>query len=1521
MNFAVKGKRSLSIFMILALLLSCIGLSPAAASADADADQASSALATGNEKPIPEGHIRVHYNGEIKEKGLWLWDDVATPSEVWASDAIPFNDTDVDSYGPYVDVELASQAKKIGFLVVDRKTTAKEDGDKHLTIPSAAMNEVWIQVGSDTVYPYEPVNKDPNTVRIHYVRDDQNHSSYGLWLWKDVLIPSETIPLPFPKGATPFTTDKVDRYGAYIDVPLKPDAKQIGLLVVNKDERDGGDKMFSLLDRYDHLWIYEGDDKVYISPYKELPIALLSAQAVSDSKLLLGFTMTDDLDLEELKSGLSIEDKNGTKIAVENVQITGSKTAEVSLNLSPDDFPLSVAYSGRTVIATKGWKFIDEMYHYEGNDLGATYHDGSVTFKLWAPTASSVTANVYAKDDANQYIGSVDLNLGDKGVWSADVDPSEFNVSDLKGYFYQYQVTNDGVTKAVLDPYAKSMAAFTVQTTGQPGADGDTVGKAAIVDLAGTDPEGFDYAQIDGYKKREDAILWEIHVRDFTSDPAIEGDLNARWGSYAAFKDKLGYLKSLGVTHVQLLPVMAWYYGDETNMEERELEYSAQDNQFNWGYDPHNYFSPDGAYSEDPTDPELRIKELKGLIDAVHEAGMGVVLDVVYTHMAKPDFLNDIVPNYYAWQDADGKFVGTFTNNLATNHKMAEKLMIDSVKYWFEEYKIDGMRWDMMGDATYESVQNAYNEAIKINPNAIFTGEGWNTFSGNIADPTLEGKGATQAWMNKTDSVGVFSDEFRNELKSGYPNEGEPRFLTGGARDINVIFNNIKAQPSNTPSDDPGDILPYLEAHDNLTLHDIIAYTLKKDPAVPENELEIHKRLRLGNLMIMTSQGTAFLHAGQEYGRTKQWLADEAPEQKYHVMQDKNSNETVYFISDSFDSTDVINKIDWARATDAEQYPINNITAKFTAGLIELRKSTNAFRLGDMNLVNKNVTLIKAPEIAANDVAIAYKNASTDGTGDYYVFLNGDNKERTFTIGEDLTSGKVLVDNDEAGATGVKNASGFKLTSRSITLDPLTAVVINKKDSGNGTPVTPGTPSSGGSSYSGTGSSASVPANNSTSDALSKLIANLPKDDGKAAEAIIAALNEAGTVADVKAVDVKGTNVAAVDVAKLQTALNNVLKGLESVEKALVGNSKLLEKVKAGVSVNVKVADVSGTSVEVSMPADVLSKISQAGLAITIVTSDATVTIPANAMNVAGAKEIKLVKKLIGETEAQSVLNQAGIANQSLQSVSRMFGFAILLVDKDGNSSNVTSFNKNLDVSLQLSAQNLAKVADKRKAGVYHIAADGTLTFLGGKFNGQQIHFLTNHFSNFIVLDSTKTFGDTVGNWAKDYIEVLAARSITDGVSADQFAPNGTVTRGQMAVFLGRALNISEESLGGGFTDVSSSQHYAGYVNALKAAGIMNGYEDGTFRPDQAVTREEMVAIIMKAYNYATGETVAVESGSGAFKDIHLVSGYAVDSLKAAASLGIVEGNAGGNFEPKSLFTRAQMAKVLVKLMEKTGQF
>ncbi|WP_078549440.1 pullulanase [Litchfieldia alkalitelluris] len=995
---------------------------------------------------IPENTLRIHYqkaDNNYENLGLWLWNDVASPTANWPVGAAPFTAEQTDSYGAYVDVELIEGAQRVGFLVVDRTTGEKEGGDKGFAINSPDMNEIWIKEGTDEVFTYEPVELAENTVRIHYDRDDNNYENLGLWMWDDVTATFES----WPTSAIPFTAEQTDRYGAYVDVELKEDAQQIGFLVVNREtgEKEGGDKGFSLLQDYNRLWIKNGDDNVYISPYWETPTGIVSGEVLSDSKFLLAFTSTKGLTADDVQQSLSITDKDNNSVTIESVEITSDTSVVVHAPINLDNAPFNVTFQGRTVSAKAGWRLLDEMYSYDGNDLGATYNNGNVTLKLWAPTASDVTANFFDKDDASNQIGSIELELGEDGVWSTDVTPAELNVSDLRGYYYQYDVTNDGVTKQVLDPYAKSMAAFTVNTKGEAGPDGDTVGKAAIVDLSQTNPSGFNGANIEGYEKREDAIIWEVHVRDFTSDPSIEGDLNARWGTYSAFIDKLDYIKSLGVTHVQLLPVMAWYFGDETNMGQRELDYSAGGNEYNWGYDPHNYFTPDGAYSENPEDSELRIQELKELIDAIHDAGMGVVLDNVYTHMAKASFLNDIVPNYYAFQDANGNFIGGFGNNLATNHHMAEKLMIDSVKYWFEEFKIDGMRWDMMGDATYDSVQKAYDAAAEINPDALFIGEGWRTFGGQLADPSLQGMGADQDWMDQTDNVGVFSDEIRNELKSGFGSEGEPRFLTGGARDINLIFNNIKGQPTNTPADDPGDMVQYIAAHDNLPLYDVIAQSIKKDPAIPENDLEIHKRIRIGNAMILTSQGTAFIHAGQELGRTKQWKADGVPEQKYHALEDESGTVFGYFVHDSYDSSDAINMFDWEKATNADSYSVNNVTREYTTGLIELRRSSNAFRLGEMDLVNSNVTLIESPEITEQDLVIGYKNESTDGTGSYYVFVNADNQERTLTLSEDLTAYKVLVDSDEAGVEEVSEISGFELTENKLTMAPLTTVVIKNE--------------------------------------------------------------------------------------------------------------------------------------------------------------------------------------------------------------------------------------------------------------------------------------------------------------------------------------------------------------------------------------------------------------------------------------------------------------------------------------------
>ncbi|PKL43042.1 MAG: pullulanase [Candidatus Riflebacteria bacterium HGW-Riflebacteria-1] len=882
----------------------------------------------------------------------------------------------------------------------------------------------------------------PGHLRIHYQRSDGDYASFALWLWDEVKQPSAD----WPKGAQPFIAS--DSFGVYSDIALLDNAQQVGFLIVNlvSGEKEGGSKVVKLAENHSEIWVKEGDDNVYQSAELKINNDLLLATVMAAGRINTVFNSLAGLDNDSLTAKLSIVDANGAAVKIASLSINSELSqAEISANFTIEQLPVKVSCADKTIVSGLDWRLIDELYSYDGDDLGCKYAAGSATIKLWAPLASQAVLILFARDDQTRELGRLDMERGERGVWSSVVGAGNpHGLTDPRGCYYQFEVTNPGLSpKRVLDPYARSMAAVTVDAAGQSaGSSGDFVGRAAIVDVAAVGKKPVS-VEIAGFNKSSDAVIYEVHIRDFTSDPSIEKDLRHRWGSYRAFIDKLPYIKAMGVTHIQLLPVMAWYYGDETQMGQRELNYSAKNNNYNWGYDPQSYFSLDGAYSVNPNDAELRIVEFKELVDAIHQAGMGVVLDVVYTHMAQASFLNDIVPDYYFFRDARGSFLGDFGNNLATTRKMARKLMTDSVKHWFREYGIDGMRWDMMGDATYDAVQGAFAAAVAINRQALFIGEGWRTFKGHLEDPLLAGKAADQDWMDKTDDVGVFSDEFRNELKSGFGCEGDPMFLTGGARSIVGLFDNIKGQPSNIPARSPGNVVQYIEAHDNLPAYDVIAQSIKKDPEIAENDLEIHRRLRLGNLIVLTAQGIAFLHAGQEFGRSKQWKGQNTPEHKFHVFADADEKlfKHPYFIHDSYDSSDAINMFDWAKAVDAEKYAVNQITSQYTRGLIALRHSTDAFRLGSKELVDKNVLLISAPEILEKDLVIAYSCRATSGEV-YYVFVNADTRQRRLTLDLDLTGKKVLVDEKTAGTDPVVSPTGFSLASDSITLEPLTAVII-----------------------------------------------------------------------------------------------------------------------------------------------------------------------------------------------------------------------------------------------------------------------------------------------------------------------------------------------------------------------------------------------------------------------------------------------------------------------------------------------
>ena len=1014
------------------------------------------------EEPIEDNYFRIHVKKLPEEnkdsQGLWTWDDVEKPSENWPNGALSFKDAKKDNYGYYLDVKLkGEQAKKISFLI--NNTAGKNlTGDKSVEKLAPKMNEAWLDQ-DHKVFSYEP--QPAGTIRVNYYRTDGNYDKKSLWYWGDVKNPSSG---EWPNGTDFMATGK---YGRYIDIPLKDTAKDLGFLLLDRKKQGDDVKIrkedykFTDLKNHSQIFLKDDDETIYTNPYYVHDIRMTGAQHVGTSSIESSFSTLVGAKKEDILKHSNITNHLGNKVTITDVTIDeAGKKVTYSGDFSDTKHPYTVSYNSDKFTTKTSWRLKDETYSYDGK-LGAELKEEGkqVDLTLWSPSADKVSVVVYDKNDPEKVVGTVALEKGERGTWKQTLDSTnKLGITDFTGYYYQYQIERQGKTVLALDPYAKSLAAWNSDDAKID--DAHKVAKAAFVDPAKLGPQDLTYGKIRNFKSREDAVIYEAHVRDFTSDPAIAKDLTKPFGTFEAFIEKLDYLKDLGVTHIQLLPVLSYYFVNELKNHERLSDYASSNSNYNWGYDPQNYFSLTGMYSSDPKNPEKRIAEFKNLINEIHKRGMGAILDVVYNHTAKVDIFEDLEPNYYHFMDADGTPRTSFGGGrLGTTHYMTKRLLVDSIKYLVDTYKVDGFRFDMMGDHDAASIEEAYKAARALNPNLIMLGEGWRTYAGDENMPT---KAADQDWMKHTDTVAVFSDDIRNNLKSGYPNEGQPAFITGGKRDINTIFKNLIAQPTNFVADSPGDVIQYIAAHDNLTLFDIIAQSIKKDPSKAENYAEIHRRLRLGNLMVLTAQGTPFIHSGQEYGRTKQFrdpayktpVAEDKVPNKSHLLRDKDGNpfDYPYFIHDSYDSSDAINKFDWTKATDRKAYPENIKSRDYMKGLIALRQSTDAFRLKSLQDIKDRVHLITVPGqngVAKEDVVIGYQITAPNGDI-YAVFVNADEKAREFNLGTafaHLRNAEVLADENQAGPVGIANPKGLEWTEKGLKLNALTATVLRVSQS------------------------------------------------------------------------------------------------------------------------------------------------------------------------------------------------------------------------------------------------------------------------------------------------------------------------------------------------------------------------------------------------------------------------------------------------------------------------------------------
>jgi len=631
---------------------------------------------------------------------------------------------------------------------------------------------------------------------------------------------------------------------------------------------------------------------------------------------------------------------------------------------------------------------------YEANNytsytgkLGALYTTDETIFRLWAPTASKAYLNLYPDGDASKCEKKLEMTQIGNGAWE------KTEHGNLDGVYYTYSVIIDGIENEAVDPYAKAA-----------GVNGK---RGMVVNLVLTNPDDWENDVSPSFSHPVDAILYELHIRDFSIDKN-SGMENK--GKYLAFtetgtisneglKTGVEHLAELGITHVHLLPSF-----DYCSVDERYPHKS-----YNWGYDPGNYNLPEGSYSTDPYNGHVRIKEFKQMIKNLHKNGLRVVMDVVYNHTGTTieSNFNKLVPGYYYRMDENGDFSdgAACDNETASERSMVRKFMVDSVVYWATEYNIDGFRFDLMGLHDIETM-NAIRYALdEIDPSILLYGEGWT----GGPTPLPEKRQALKKNTHMLDKrIAAFSDDIRDGIKGHVFKHKEPGFVNGNFKRKTDVMFGVAASCYHPQVDyqklfyskepwakEPSQTVTYASAHDNLTLWDKLKATCPK-----QSEAEYIKMNKLSALLVLTSQGISFIHAGEELARTKNG------------------------IDNSFISPDEINKLDWKRKKEYKSL------FEYYKGLIALRKSQPLFRLQTAGEIEKSITFLPSdPHL------LIYTINNSNQT--LLVAVNADINACTITLPE--SGWNVLVNGECAGTTVIG-----RIDDTTLYMPPQTGFVLEK---------------------------------------------------------------------------------------------------------------------------------------------------------------------------------------------------------------------------------------------------------------------------------------------------------------------------------------------------------------------------------------------------------------------------------------------------------------------------------------------
>ena len=908
------------------------------------------------------------------------------------------------SSGGETTKEVTYTSLTSGVNVVGTKVTLSEDftaTEFYLTAQSADGYSTTVKVQI-----YEP---EDITVKIHYDRTDNAESDWNVWIWSDnqggqacefILEDGEYVATYKISPEDAIYTNSLNyiiRKGEWVsqEATRTIDLKNVVSGTVHS---------------------YVGTDGNYSNDISSATLGTkinsidydrANNKIIVESSGLVSNPDTDFIITESDGSVINITDvkQSGTRYILsigEDLSSIQKVCGTYKLTYDGNEYFVSMPNIYKT-------QEFESTYTYQGNDLGATYKTENTTFKVWAPTAESVKVQLYStgsdEEEGSAKLGTYTMTKGSKGVWSVVVQ------GDLKNVYYTYLTDVNGNVEESCDPYAR--------TTGVNSE------RAMVIDLDSTDPEGWD-KDVSPNRDMEytDAIIYELHIRDLSINE--ESGVKDEWkGKFLGLTQEgttnnkgiptgLDHIKDLGITHIHLLPSYDFGSIDETmTEEEKEADTSKQ---FNWGYDPVNYNVPEGSYSTNPYDGNSRVSEMKKMIQTLHENEINVIMDVVYNHVydAGNFCFNEIVPDYFSRTNADGSYSNGSGcgNDTASERAMVRKYIIDSVKYWADEYHIDGFRFDLVGLLDAETINQVVDEVHKTHPDVIFYGEGWTMVTAVEPSNTIM---ATQKNAYATPKFAYFSDTFRDFLK-GKNDETTWGYVQGATEgdQEGVLIECFKANTSWIKN--PTQVINYASCHDNYTLMDKINAT--------KSSSSFADRIKMNNLaasIYMLAEGIPLIHAGEEMLRIK---------------VDSNGN----IIHNSYNSPDYINSLKWGDL-DSEDY---QSVRDYYKGLIEFRKNHAALRLTTKTAVNNNVQ-----EWYIEDNVVMFEingkgSIANEVADKILVIFNSNNSSKTFSLSDyGIGSGTWnICINDEAAGTDVLGT----IKNNQVTVAPISAMVLVKGD-------------------------------------------------------------------------------------------------------------------------------------------------------------------------------------------------------------------------------------------------------------------------------------------------------------------------------------------------------------------------------------------------------------------------------------------------------------------------------------------